>query len=267
MKHKTCLAVLEYAEHGNLHDYLSENGDLNWIQKIEISKDIASGLEYLHDTVEITHRKLSTKTILVNDGNVKISNPIFYELNDGTLSSVKELIGFTDPELLRDINAQFTKSSDIYSLGCVMWSISSGKFPFENFTNVTDLICRIVSENIRENPVDGTPQSYIDLYQKCWGLSTNERPSAKEVYNQLEIMLQEELLNNLQESSLDNDKILKLNRFRKNLQERSLVKEKILKVNRFRENLQERPLDEKKPLKVNRFYKLLFCCDRNDFIE
>ncbi|CAG8748218.1 13348_t:CDS:2, partial [Gigaspora margarita] len=200
-------AVLEYAEHGNLHDYLSENENLDWIQKIIISKDIASSLKYLQDTVKITHRNLH-KMILVNDGNVIISNPIFYELNVGTLSSGKELIGFIDLELIRNHNLQFTKSPDINSLGYFMWSISSGKFPFENFTSVTNLVRRIVWENIRENPVDGTPQSYIDLNQKCWRLSSNEQPSAKELCNQLEIMLQGELLNNLQECPPDEKKIL-----------------------------------------------------------
>ncbi|KAF0507923.1 kinase-like protein [Gigaspora margarita] len=185
--------------------------------------------------------------ILVNDGNVKISNPIFYELNVGALSSGKELIGFIDLELIRNHNLQFMKSSDIYSLGYIMWSISSGKFPFENFTSVTNLVRRIVWENIRENPVDGTPQSYIDLNQKCWRLSSNEQPSAKVLCNQLEIMLQGELLNNLQECPPD--------------------EEKILKVNRFRKNLQKRPLNEKKILKVNHLRKLLFCCDCNDFIN
>ncbi|CAG8818782.1 11144_t:CDS:2, partial [Gigaspora rosea] len=144
------------------------------------------------------------KMILVNDGNDKISNPIFYELNVGALSSGKELIGFIDLELIRNHNLQFMKSSDIYSLGYITWSIS-------------------------KNPVDGTPQSYIDLYQKCWRLSSNEQPSAKVLCNQLEIMLQGELLNNLQECPPDEEKILKVNRFRKNLQKRPLNEKKILK--------------------------------------
>ncbi|RIB09622.1 kinase-like domain-containing protein [Gigaspora rosea] len=144
------------------------------------------------------HRNLNTKTIFINKGKAQISNPAFLEFNLDTSSSVPlqgEMIAFTDSVLLNDLDSKFTTSSDIYSLGVIMWSISSGKFPFENFTSQIDLVNRIVSENIRENPVDGTPQAYIDLYQKCWELSSKERPSARDVYIQLEAILQKESRN------------------------------------------------------------------------
>ncbi|CAG8510962.1 5316_t:CDS:1, partial [Racocetra fulgida] len=104
------------------------------------------------------------------------------------------MIAFVDVELLKDLDSNFTAASDIYSLGFVMWSISSGKFPFENFTNPSNLVNRIVSDNIREYPVKGTPNAYFDLYQKCWRSNSIERPSAQEVYTQLEVILHEESL-------------------------------------------------------------------------
>ncbi|CAG8491657.1 37339_t:CDS:2 [Gigaspora margarita] len=188
-------AVLEYAKEGNLHDYLSTE-DLNWSQKLKISKDIASGLEYLHNNIEIIHQNLSTETIFINNGIAQLSNPVFSELNVDISSSISlqgGMIAFMDSELLKDPSTKFTSASDVYSLGFVMWSISSGKLPFENFTNQIDLANRIVSKNIRENPVYGTPQAYIDLYQRCWGSNPEERPSAQEVYTQLEVMAQESL--------------------------------------------------------------------------
>ncbi|RIB26921.1 kinase-like domain-containing protein [Gigaspora rosea] len=72
--------VLEYVENGYLHDYLSKNKDLTWSQKIGISKDIACGLEYLHNSIEMVHRNLNTKSIFINNEKVKILNPVFLEL-------------------------------------------------------------------------------------------------------------------------------------------------------------------------------------------
>ncbi|CAG8810275.1 18129_t:CDS:2, partial [Gigaspora margarita] len=184
---KSCFLVLEYAGNGNLHDYLSENKNLTWPQKIKISKDIACGLKYLHDNMKMIYRNLSTKTIIMNKEKAQILNPVLLELNVDTSSMPLQegMIGFTDPELLVDLNSQFTKSSDIYSLGVIMWSITSGRIPFENYTNKTNLVSLIVSKNIREDPINNTPKAYIELYTKCWKLNSKERPSAQDVYTQL----------------------------------------------------------------------------------
>ncbi|RIB27989.1 kinase-like domain-containing protein [Gigaspora rosea] len=195
---KSHLLVLEYAGNGNLHDYLSENKNLKWPQKIKLSKEIACGLKYLHDKIKMVHRNLNTKTIMINNDKVQILNPVFSELNVDNSSSMllQEGIGFIDPDLLKDLNLQFTKSSDIYSLGMIMWSITSGRPPFANYTNKITLVNLIVSKNIREEPIKDTPQAYFDLYSKCCKLNSNKRPSAQDVYTQLcqlEKTLQESL--------------------------------------------------------------------------
>ncbi|CAG8544784.1 361_t:CDS:2, partial [Cetraspora pellucida] len=78
---KSFFGVLEYVSNGNLHDFLSKNKNLEWTRKIQISKDIACGLKYLHDEVDIIHRDLNIKTILITDEKAQISNPVFLELN------------------------------------------------------------------------------------------------------------------------------------------------------------------------------------------
>ncbi|CAG8698527.1 7951_t:CDS:2, partial [Gigaspora rosea] len=98
---KSQFLVLEYSGNRNLHDYLSENKNLKWSQKIKISKDIACGLEYLHN-IKIVHRNL-----------VQILNPVFLELNTDTSSSAllqEGILIFTDPELLKRPSAQ-----DVYA--------------------------------------------------------------------------------------------------------------------------------------------------------
>ncbi|KAF0488388.1 kinase-like protein [Gigaspora margarita] len=157
------------------------------MKKIKISIDIACGLGYLHEN-DIIHRDLNTKSILINNEKAQISNPVFLELNLDSSSSIslqEGMIGFTDPELLKDLNLQFTKSSDVYSLGMVMWSITSERLPFENYTNQTTLVNSIVSQNMREDPIKDTPQEYVELYGKCWNLNSKERPTAQEVYDKL----------------------------------------------------------------------------------
>ena len=58
-----------------------------------------------------------------------------------------------------------TKTSDIYSIGILLWEISSGKMPYESkFQDELDLII-YVSRGNREDPIIGTPQDYINIYQ------------------------------------------------------------------------------------------------------
>lgn len=50
--------ILEYANGGNLRDYLKENYDsLLWENKIQMALDITCGLKYLHSK-EIIHKDL-----------------------------------------------------------------------------------------------------------------------------------------------------------------------------------------------------------------
>jgi serine/threonine protein kinase len=50
--------VLEYANEGNLSDYLKKNfTSLNWENKIQMALDITCGLKFLHFK-EIIHRDL-----------------------------------------------------------------------------------------------------------------------------------------------------------------------------------------------------------------
>ncbi|CAB4431282.1 unnamed protein product [Rhizophagus irregularis] len=115
---KDYILVLEYANNGNLMDYLKEKfASLNWNNKIKMALDITSGLEFLHSK-EIIHRDLHSKNILVNNGKLLIAD---------------------------------------FGL--------SKKF-----------------ENLREEPIENTPQEYRQLYEKCWNGEPKSRPDTSEVY-------------------------------------------------------------------------------------
>ncbi|POG61822.1 kinase-like domain-containing protein, partial [Rhizophagus irregularis DAOM 181602=DAOM 197198] len=59
------IMVLEYADEGNLRDYLKVKFDsLQWENKIRMALDIACGLKCLHSR-DIVHRDLHSKNILV----------------------------------------------------------------------------------------------------------------------------------------------------------------------------------------------------------
>ncbi|KAF0408743.1 kinase-like protein [Gigaspora margarita] len=189
MKEKTHYLVMEYANNGTLRKYL-QNKKLVWPKKIQLAGQIAEGMSYLH-SIDITHRDLHTSNILIHDGNIKISdfgNSKY--LNSIAATSSKEFCGvipFIDPRKLENPKYPYDKKSDVYSIGVLMWEISSDGQPqfSQNGDNNPIGLLLGITRGSREKPIAGTPKQYIDLYLKCWGYEPNERPSMAEILQQL----------------------------------------------------------------------------------
>ncbi|RIA90865.1 kinase-like domain-containing protein, partial [Glomus cerebriforme] len=198
--------VLEYANQGNLREFIkSKNcneGDFKWEERKCLATQIAEGLLYLHDELNIAHRDLHTKNILINDGNIKISDFGLSKNLDSTNTSSNKTTGiipFIDPQKL--INGEkfaLVKESDIYSLGVVLWEISSCRTPFpeEDITYLTLKIC----QGLRENPIKGTPIEYKQIYTDCWELNPESRPSINEVLSRLQSVSLELIIEDFDEN-------------------------------------------------------------------
>ncbi|GBC29195.2 kinase-like domain-containing protein [Rhizophagus irregularis DAOM 181602=DAOM 197198] len=147
------ILVLEYANEGNLRDYLKKKFTyLRWNDKMQMALDITGGLKFIHSK-EIIHRDLHSKNILVNNGKLLIA--------DFGLS--KKL-------------AEITTNS----VGVLLWEISSGRIPFSDCSR--DLLDYYIKNGDREDPIDGTPPKYQKLYQECWNDEPKSRPDIEKVY-------------------------------------------------------------------------------------
>jgi serine/threonine protein kinase len=98
------------------------------------------------------------------------------------------------PELFRtDKNSQFSpfsKKSDIYSLGVLLWELSSGYPPFKNYEKSEMLLqIEIINYGKREQKISNTPPDYYKLYSDCWDEKPEKRPNIEDVYHKLKNML------------------------------------------------------------------------------
>src|SRR3954469_8635427 len=92
---------------------------------------------------------------------------------------------YVEPQCYKNDNYVRDKQSDIYSLGVLLWEITSGYPPFSKIPVNGTLIYKIAS-GFREQPIIDTPSAYINLYQKCWDDDPNLRLTINEVFDTLE---------------------------------------------------------------------------------
>jgi len=176
------MAIIDYANKGNLRGNLTNLIKNNWKQKLHMLHKIINGLNNIHKQ-GLIHCDFHDGNILNhNEDRVYISDlglcrPIQSSLEKDSIYGV---IPFMAPEVLR--GKPYSSASDIYSFSMIMWEFTSGITPFIDRAHDFELalsICRGERPKIIRN----TPQCYVDLMKKCWNDDPLIRPSAKEVLN------------------------------------------------------------------------------------
>ncbi|KAG8900661.1 hypothetical protein FRB99_005826 [Tulasnella sp. 403] len=158
--------VSPYAPNGNIYDYLEcINPTLD--KRLEMAKDTAKGLEYLHTrTPPICHGDIKALNVLVA-GNM-IAMLCDFGLSKSTegmsTTSTTKNAGtsrYWSPELLQPNNRP-TLESDVWAWGCLLLEIT---------------------ENILPAPLDtlDCPNHVRDLLAQCWQIPPSERPKMSEL--------------------------------------------------------------------------------------
>jgi serine/threonine protein kinase len=77
-------------------------------------------------------------------------------------SKLRGVIPYMDPKVFVD-NLRFNEKSDVYSIGVLLWEISSGKPPFHEEMYNLSLMYKI-TQGRREEIIPDTPNDYSILY-------------------------------------------------------------------------------------------------------
>ena len=103
-----------------------------------------------------------------------------------TKSNVLGMPAYVDPQCYKNDHYKKNEKSDIYSLGVLLWEITSGNPPFLKIESDYAIIVKIANQGIREKPIIDTPSAYANLYEKCWDDDPNKRPTIDDVFDILE---------------------------------------------------------------------------------
>ena len=129
----------------DLRRYLQKNHNkLTWNERIHITKRIIDAIRKIHRENAI-HRDLHSGNILYYEyfDAWYISDLGFCGPIDKPLKSIYGNLPYIAPEVITGKEHNF--ASDIYSIGMLMWEISSGQQPFANFDHDYDLAMKIIN--------------------------------------------------------------------------------------------------------------------------
>ncbi|CAN8315975.1 unnamed protein product [Cochlearia groenlandica] len=210
--------VYEYSANGSISDWIHSSDkkrSLSWKQRVEIARDVAEALDYLHNyvTPPHIHKNLeSTNVLLDSNFRAKISNfgvaRILDEGGDFELQLTRHVEGtqgYLAPEYVE--NGVITPKLDVFAFGVVVLELLSGK---EAVTiekakakeEVVVMLCKEINnvlrgENVREKLKEFMDPSLGDEYpfelaytmaqlaMSCVATDLNSRPSIGQVLTTL----------------------------------------------------------------------------------
>nr|CAG8597591.1 13568_t:CDS:2 [Entrophospora candida] len=187
------LLVLEYADSGTLRDYLQEKVEsISWDLKLKFASEIASAVSCLHEN-NIIHRDLHSKNFLVHQKTIKLVDfGLSRKIRESTTTSTFQVAGivpYIDPQCFKINNNKVykpNKKSDVYSVGVLLWELSSNRPPFSNLDQDQQHTLHLhIAQGIREEPILSAPDEYINLYKECWEDDPKNRPDIQYVETML----------------------------------------------------------------------------------
>ncbi|RIB26329.1 kinase-like domain-containing protein [Gigaspora rosea] len=175
---------MKYAQEGSLRQNLHAISQMGWKDKFNLLQCIASDLQIIHSH-DLIHRDLHSGNILQSDLKSAYIADLGLSISANIMSKSKYdgiygILPYVAPEVLN--NQPYTKASDIYSFGIIMWEILYGKAVSYNQEFSMSQLCFLMCyRDLRPAVNNGAPQCYVNLMKKCWDKNSEKRSSAKDL--------------------------------------------------------------------------------------
>jgi len=181
-----CL-VMEYANRGSLKDLLHSDVAISNKNLLKIAIQIAEGVAYLHSR-RIYYRDLKSMNVLITDDfDVKLCDFGVSKCvpDDSGAETVVGSPFWMAPEVQ---SMNYTSKIDVYSYGIILWELWSRKTPYSDISgySVKQIMYKVSNEGLRPQIPEKCPETMCDLMKKCWDDNPDERPTFKDILEDLE---------------------------------------------------------------------------------
>jgi eukaryotic-like serine/threonine-protein kinase len=141
--------VMECVEGSTLAQELNERGPLEPDEVVDLALQICGGLEHAH-AAGLVHRDIKPQNLLLRpDGTVKIADFGIARAAETTrltqMGSVLGTAAYLSPE--QALGEEVTAAVDLYSLGCVLYELLTGRTPYV-FETLPELVVKQREEAI-----------------------------------------------------------------------------------------------------------------------
>ena len=172
--------AMQLLDHGTLKDRLQAHGPLAWPQAAAFAAQIASALQHAHNH-GIIHRDLKTSNLFFDGhGGVVLGDfGIARDTHEADVTADGITVGtyaYMSPEQIC-ADKEISGKADLYSLGCVIYEMLTGKPPFQgaNFAQIWDQHLHKQPVGLREQGIE-CPEWLEQLIMKLLAKDPESRP-------------------------------------------------------------------------------------------
>ncbi|GES87496.1 kinase-like domain-containing protein [Rhizophagus clarus] len=181
---KNYIMVLEYAMNKDLRNYLDINyNTLSWSDKFLRFCHIAAGLVDIHRN-ELIHRDLHIGNVLVSNYTKITDMRLCKPASDNAKNNIYGVLSYVAPEILR--GQSYTKASDVYSFGIIMYEVISGLPPYHDVRH-DEILAIEICRGLRPRFNIRVPQLVVHLIKRCLDADPLDRPTSKEIEETMEM--------------------------------------------------------------------------------
>ncbi len=147
--------VMEYIEGITLREYMHRNSPLGLEKSLDFTMQILSALQHAHEK-GVVHRDIKPQNIMVQkNGKLKVTDFGIAQISDiekGPSGVAMGTVYYISPEQASGKTTTF--SSDIYSVGIMLYEMTTGKLPFEGDTPLSIAMMQVNTAPVRPRKID-----------------------------------------------------------------------------------------------------------------